>query len=110
MTTAETPFCAAPTTPGSNARGGRFSSSCDCSTSPPWPLPCLSVGPGAARSAASASARASSGLGGAGSGVGFGFTVVEHARSTRTDADGTRRKAFNAFSRSIASNPLLDAT
>lgn len=27
MTTADTPFCAAPTTPGSNFRGGKFSSS-----------------------------------------------------------------------------------
>ena len=38
ITMAETPFCAAPATPGSNCRGGRFSSS-SSSTSPlPGPL------------------------------------------------------------------------
>ena len=35
MTTAETPFCAAPATPGSNSRGGRFSPISSCSATPP---------------------------------------------------------------------------
>ena len=38
ITMADTPFCAAPVTPGSNSSGGRFSPSWSCSTRPPlWP-------------------------------------------------------------------------